>query len=99
MSYRLIDTFQAIFQGKRYIHRDASRGDFVAIHLYEDLYTVWDSTQDPHPLRVYLAQTLRVPEISVRVIQPHVGGAFGLKQPTSQEEPLIAYLSRKLGRG
>ncbi len=40
MSYRLLDSFQTTFQGKRYIHRDSSRGDFVAIHLYEDLHTV-----------------------------------------------------------
>jgi carbon-monoxide dehydrogenase large subunit len=32
------------------------------------------------------------------VIQPDVGGAFGLKQPTLQEEPLVAYASVKLGR-
>lgn len=40
MTYRLLDTFQATFDGKRYIHRDSSLGDFVAMHLYEDLYTV-----------------------------------------------------------
>jgi len=40
LSYRLLDSFQTTFQGKRYIHRDSSRGDFVAIHLYEDLHTV-----------------------------------------------------------
>jgi carbon-monoxide dehydrogenase large subunit len=57
--------------------------------------TVWDSTQNPHPLRVYLAATLRVPEASIRVIQPEVGGAFGLKQPTLQEEPLVAYAAMK----
>jgi carbon-monoxide dehydrogenase large subunit len=74
------------------------RGVVARYDPYEDLYTVWDSTQDPHPLRVYLAQTLRVPETSVRVIQPHVGGAFGLKQPTFQEEPLAPYLARKVGR-
>jgi carbon-monoxide dehydrogenase large subunit len=74
------------------------RGVVAKYDPYEDLYTVWDSTQDPHPLRVYLAQTLRVPETSVRVIQPFVGGAFGLKQPTFQEEPLAPYLARKVGR-
>ena len=31
-----------------------------------------------------------VPETSIRVIQPHVGGGFGLKMPTFQEEPLVA---------
>ena len=40
-----------------------------------------------------------MPETSIRVIQPHVGGGFGLKIPTFQEEPLVAYLaSIKLGR-
>ena len=60
--------------------------------------TMWNSTQNPHPLRVYLAQTLRMRESKIRVIQPQVGGAFGLKQPTFQEEPLIAFASRKHGR-
>ena len=74
------------------------RGVVASYDPYENLFTVWDSTQDPHPLRVYLAQTLRVPENCVRVIQPHVGGAFGLKQPTFQEEPLVPYLARAVGR-
>ncbi len=43
MSYRLLQTFQATFKGKRYIHRDSSLGDFVAMQLYEDLYTVGKS--------------------------------------------------------
>ena len=63
-----------------------------------DLLTVWDSTQNPHPLRLYLAQTIGLKESQIRVVQPHVGGAFGLKQPTFQEEPLIAYLALRVGR-
>jgi hypothetical protein len=43
LSYRLLDAFQATFQGTRYIHRDSSLGDFVAMHLYEDLYAVGKS--------------------------------------------------------
>ena len=39
-----------------------------------------------------------MPDTSIRVIQPHVGGGFGLKIPTFQEEPLVAYLARKLHR-
>jgi carbon-monoxide dehydrogenase large subunit len=74
------------------------RGVLASYDPYQDFLTVWDSTQDPHPLRVYLAETLRMPETKVRVIQPRVGGAFGLKQPTFQEEPLVAYASKKLRR-
>jgi aerobic carbon-monoxide dehydrogenase large subunit len=74
------------------------RGLLAAYDADEDLLTLWDSTQNPHPLRVYLAQTLRMSESRIRVIQPSVGGAFGLKQPTFQEEPLACYLALKLGR-
>ncbi len=63
-----------------------------------DLLTVWDSTQNPHPLRLYLALTIGLKESQIKVIQPQVGGAFGLKQPTFQEEPLIAYLALRVGR-
>jgi hypothetical protein len=40
LGYRLLDAFTATFKGKRYIHRDSSLGDFVAMHVYEDLYRV-----------------------------------------------------------
>jgi len=43
LSYRLLDTFRATFEGKRYIHRNSSLGDFVAMQLYEDLYSVGKS--------------------------------------------------------
>jgi carbon-monoxide dehydrogenase large subunit len=74
------------------------RGCVAAYEPYEDTLTFWDSTQNPHPLRNYLAETLGMPDTSIRVIQPNVGGAFGLKIPTFQEEPLVAYLARKLKR-
>jgi aerobic carbon-monoxide dehydrogenase large subunit len=74
------------------------RGCLAAYDAYDDSLTFWDSTQNPHPLRNYLAETLGMPDTSIRVIQPHVGGGFGLKIPTFQEEPLVAYLARKLKR-
>jgi aerobic carbon-monoxide dehydrogenase large subunit len=74
------------------------RGCLASYDAYEDSLTFWDSTQNPHPLRNYLAETLGMPDTSIRVIQPHVGGGFGLKIPTFQEEPLVAYLARKLKR-
>jgi hypothetical protein len=40
LEYRLLDAFQATFDGTRYIHRDSSLGDFVAMHLFEDLYQI-----------------------------------------------------------
>lgn len=35
--YRLLTEFRNLFEGKKYIHRASNLGDFVAMHLYEDL--------------------------------------------------------------
>lgn len=43
MTYRLLEEFENLFKGKKYLHRDSSRGDFVAMHLYEDLYNIGKS--------------------------------------------------------
>jgi hypothetical protein len=43
--YRLLTEFANLFAGKKYIHRDSSRGDFVAMHLYEDLAELDRSTK------------------------------------------------------
>ena len=32
--------FKRLFEGKPYIHRSSTQGDFVAMHLYEDLVTI-----------------------------------------------------------
>jgi carbon-monoxide dehydrogenase large subunit len=74
------------------------RGCVASWDPYARKLTFWESTQNPHPLRSFLAETLDLPEGSIHVIQPHVGGAFGLKQPPFQEEPVVAYASRLLGR-
>jgi hypothetical protein len=37
IEYRLLTEFRKLFDGKRYIHRASNLGDFVAMHLYEDL--------------------------------------------------------------
>ena len=38
MIYRLLDTFRDLFDGQAYLHRKSNLGDFVAMHLYEDLH-------------------------------------------------------------
>ena len=43
MSYRLLSEFQNLFSGHTYRHRDSSLGDFVAMHLYEDLIALGKS--------------------------------------------------------
>jgi carbon-monoxide dehydrogenase large subunit len=60
--------------------------------------TLWSTTQIPHLLRTQLAVGLGLPEHSVRVIAPEVGGGFGSKLNVYAEEFLAAHLSRTLGR-
>ncbi|HMO24759.1 MAG TPA: hypothetical protein PKB10_00670 [Tepidisphaeraceae bacterium] len=38
MSFQLLTRFQALFEGKPYLHRDSSQGDFIAQFVFEDLY-------------------------------------------------------------
>jgi hypothetical protein len=37
MPFRLLEEFQRVFDGQRYLHRKSTTGDFIASHLYEDL--------------------------------------------------------------
>src|SRR2546426_778047 len=64
----------------------------------EKQLTVWSSTQIPHLLRTQLAVMLGVPEGSVRVITPEVGGGFGSKLNVYPEEALVGYLAMRLAK-
>src|SRR5437867_5016486 len=64
----------------------------------DETLTFWHSTQIPHPMRSALAARLGIPESSVRVITPDVGGGFGQKIPLYREELTTAAASRLLGR-
>lgn len=64
----------------------------------EDSLTMWSATANPHSLRGRIAEILDFPEGKIRVIAPDVGGSFGVKIQTYQEELLLPYLSLKLGR-
>jgi aerobic carbon-monoxide dehydrogenase large subunit len=74
------------------------RGIVASYDDGDGMLRIWESTQQPHLVRCYVAQALGIAERGVVVTQPQVGGAFGLKQPTSQEEVLLGYLARRLGR-
>ena len=60
--------------------------------------TLWSSTQTPHSLRTRMATALGLPEHSVRVIAPEVGGGFGNKIDLSPEEVLACIMSMRLER-
>jgi aerobic carbon-monoxide dehydrogenase large subunit len=60
--------------------------------------TLWTSTQAPFRIRTEVARMLGLDEGRVRVIAPDVGGGFGVKGGPYREEPLVAWLARRLRR-
>lgn len=65
---------------------------------FENYLTVWTSTQIPHFIRNFLSAALDMPESSIRVVAPDVGGGFGSKQRPYPEEYLAAGASKLTGR-
>jgi aerobic carbon-monoxide dehydrogenase large subunit len=60
---------------------------------------IWDSTQAPIPIRNGLAAMFRLPQTSVRVVAPDVGGGFGCKvMMFYPEEILVPLAALRLGR-
>lgn len=72
------------------------RGVLVVPQPFGGEYTLYSATQIPHILRVMLALTLGIPETSLRVVAPAVGGGFGCKLNVYAEEILALALARKL---
>jgi carbon-monoxide dehydrogenase large subunit len=70
----------------------------VAEYLPGSELTLWTSTQIPHLARTEIARMVGVPEHTVRVIAPEVGGGFGSKLNVYAEEAVVAYAAMKLGR-
>jgi len=60
--------------------------------------TIYSATQIPHILKVMMAATTGIPEHSIRIIAPAVGGGFGAKLNVNADEILAAALATKLGR-
>ncbi len=59
--------------------------------------TIWCSTQGSFVVRSTVAEVLRIPESSIKVVPMEIGGGFGGKIPVYLE-PLAALLSRKTAR-
>ena len=74
------------------------RGCIADYNRGDQTLTLWTSTQIPHLVRTGLADVLEMPENSIRVIAPEVGGGYGIKGHLFPEEIAVAVLSRKLGR-
>ncbi|MEA2002857.1 MAG: molybdopterin cofactor-binding domain-containing protein [Actinomycetota bacterium] len=59
---------------------------------------VWSTTQIPHALAGGIAVSLGLPTTSVRVVAPEVGGGFGAKLNVYNDEILVSWASKQLGR-
>jgi aerobic carbon-monoxide dehydrogenase large subunit len=74
-------------------------GNAIAVRPDEgDRLTIWVSTQMPHGFRDQVAQVLGFDAEGVRVIAPHVGGAFGGKAGILAEHTVAIGVARALGR-
>ena len=60
--------------------------------------TLWSSTQMPHFFRSMVAAFTGMPEHTVEMIAPDVGGGFGQKCHLFPEEIVLPLLARELGR-
>ena len=92
-----------VVRGRFYVQRYTGmplegRGVAAAWDEGRQQLTLWSSTQWPHTVRESLAVLLALPEQSIRVIAPDVGGGFGVKQDVYPEEVALALLARQVGR-
>ncbi|WP_191090164.1 molybdopterin-dependent oxidoreductase [Histidinibacterium aquaticum] len=62
-----------------------------------DRMTVWSPVQHPYLLQRMMADLFELPLTSVQVLAPDPGGGFGGKQ-NPKFEPLVALISRRIGR-
>src|SRR3989449_7216133 len=61
--------------------------------------TLWVTSQNPHVHRLLMAAfVLSIPETKMRVIAPDVGGGFGSKIFVYNEEVVVSWAAKTLGR-
>lgn len=73
------------------------RAIVASYDVADDPLTVWVASQSPHEIRDEIASVLKLPETSVRVIVPDMGGGFGQKG-FYPEYAVVCFASKKLGR-
>ncbi len=73
-------------------------GHAILVDPTAEPLTVWISTQHPHMARDLLAETAGVEKDELRVIAPHVGGAFGGKAGSTTEHAAVLLAAQRLGR-
>ena len=103
---------EAAFASAAHVTRLAIRSPRQVVHYLEtraawsswdgaaDLVTVTLSSQGVQiPHRLMCERVLNLPKERLRLVTEDVGGGFGPKFPISPEATLIAWATRKLGRG
>jgi carbon-monoxide dehydrogenase large subunit len=75
-----------------------TRGVVAHYDASSEQLTVWLATQAAHLERTVLAERLGFPEHRLRVIAPHVGGAFGSKLHVYPEELLVSLFALRTRR-
>jgi carbon-monoxide dehydrogenase large subunit len=76
-----------------------TRGAVGDYSSYDETYTLYTSTQNPHGVRSSLSGAVfKMPETKLRVVAFDVGGGFGMKGDTYPEEALVLMASKRCGR-
>ena len=70
----------------------------VAAGIEDGRLTCWASSQGAHNFRKSVTDLLGIEDEDLRVFVQDIGGAFGAKGITSEEEVMVVHLARKLGR-
>ena len=93
-------TTLSIRSPRQIVHYLETRAAWSRYDADEDLVTVTFSSQGVQvPHRLMCERVLGVPKDKLRLITEDVGGGFGPKYPIYAESTLIAWATRKLGRG
>jgi hypothetical protein len=82
MDFKLLSTFESLFKGKRYRHRDSSLGDSVAAMLYEDLFALGKSAKIIERIKTQ-DRVLNRKNITVGKKARRGDGTFGELVPTA----------------
>ena len=90
----------AIRSPRQIVHYMETRAAWSAYEPADDLVTVTFASQGVQvPHRLMCERVLNIPKDRLRLITEDVGGGFGPKFPIYPETTLLAWATRKLGRG
>jgi hypothetical protein len=81
MAYRLLTAFESLFNGQAYLHRKSNLGDFVALHIYEDLFTLGKSKLLSDRIALG-SHTINLANKAVGVPSRRGDGTFGERTPS-----------------